>query len=414
LLKGVKKLAGLLEKIRAIEFADMGVGPIAGVILAELGAEVIKIERPVPVRPANRISQNVEAKVPNTPPPNMSFEFSNRHKKSITIDLTKKKGKEIVYKLIEKSDVFFSNYLPGSLQRVGFDYNTLSKYNPKLVYVTSSAYGQNGPDSEKKAFDQLIIARSGLMMGCGEPDSPPVSIRGAVADTLASTFIAFAVVGGLLAREQLGTGQFIESSLLAPTLWAQYVNISQYLMSGRAPERLSNIDALTQLGSCFKCKDGRWLFVAIRQSAGPDVWPEFCQILGIESLENDPRFIDKINRQKNSIELVNILNNRFFTRSRDEWVQQFKAKNATFAYEVIHDITELPDDPQVLANNYIVNENHPVLGQIKRLRFPLNFNEAPIPVLKPAPQLGEHTEDVLKELGYTSEELAILKNDKVI
>lgn len=406
-------MVGLLENIRAIEFADMGVGPIAGVILAELGAEVIKIERPSSIKPSNRINPNKQNGIPVALPQNMSFEFSNRHKKSITLDLTNVKGKEIAYKLIKKADVFFSNFLPNSLKRVGFDYSTLSKYNPRLVYVTSSAYGPNGPDNDKSAFDQLIVARSGLMMGCGESEAP-VSIRGAITDTFASTFLAFAVVGGLMARERSGKGQSIESSLFASALWSQYVNISQYLMSGRVAEKLSNAGALTQLGSYFKCKDGRWLFLAIRQSAGQDVWPEFCHILGMESLETDPRFADRINRQNNSAELLDILNGKFCTKARDEWINLFRMRNAKFAYEIINDISELPDDPQVTANDYIVDDIHPILGQIKRLRFPLSFNESPIQMLRPAPQLGENTKDILKELGYSTTEIADLKNDKII
>ena len=405
-------MGGLLDGICAVGFASHGVGPIAGIILGQFGADVIKIESPAggdPTRGYNRPGAKV-------PPGNhgISFEFTNRNTKSVTIDLNKEKGREIAYKLIGKSDVFFTNYLPNSLKRIGLDYQTLSKYNPKLVYAASSAYGKVGPDNNKRAFDPFVIARSGLMLASGEANGPPVEIRGTLADTTAGTFLAFSVIAGLLARERLGIGQEVASSLFAAMIWLQQANVQQYLYGGEGMGRQSRARVLNPLANNYRCKDGRWIKVGGGDDPASD-WHKFCHLLDIESLEKDPRFEDIRKRQDNSQELIGVLDNAFYNKTSNEWIEQFKAQNSGLMYERINDVSDLSDDPQVVANNYIVEEEHPTLGHIKRLPFPMDLGKTPIvPVPKPAPQLGEHTEETMLRIGYSREDIAELRHDKVI
>jgi crotonobetainyl-CoA:carnitine CoA-transferase CaiB-like acyl-CoA transferase len=404
-------MPGLLEGIHVFEFAAHGVGPICGLILAQLGADVIKIENPVGGDPTRGYERVGMIKVPpggHT----IVFEFTNRHKKSMTLDVSKPKGLEIAHKMIDNSDVFFSNYLPKSLKRLGFDYETLSKRNPRLVYAASSSYGKNGPDNNKGAFDSMAIARSGLMMAAGEPNTPPVEIRGTIADNLGGTMLAFGVISGILARERFGVGQEIDSSLFGPLIWLQMWNIGQVLAGSDAMERESRAKPLNPLLNNYKCKDGRWLKLNAYQT--DPIWAEFCRVLDLGSLEKDPRFENQLKRAANSEELVRILDKKFYEKTRNEWVEFFKAKNVGFMYEQINEVGELSRDAQALANNYIINENHPTLGNIMSVMFPVHFSKTGVSNLKPAPQHGEHTEQILSGLGYGREEIAQLKKDKIV
>jgi crotonobetainyl-CoA:carnitine CoA-transferase CaiB-like acyl-CoA transferase len=404
-------VSGLLEGIHVVEFAAHGVGPICGLILANLGADVIKIENPAGGDPTRGYERVGMVKVPpggHT----IVFEFTNRQKRSLTLDVSKPQGLEIIHKLIDNADVFFSNYLPKSLKRLGFDYETLSKRNPKLVYAASSSFGKYGPDNNKGAFDSMALARSGLMMAAGEANTPPVEIRGTIADNLGGTMLAFGVVSGILARERLGVGQEIDSSLFGPLIWLQMWNIGQVLVGSPPMERESRTKPQNPILGNYKCKDGRWLKLNAYQT--DPIWAEFCQVLNLGSIEKDPRFTDQVKRAANSEELVKILDQKFLEKARGEWVEYFKSKNVAFMYEEIKGVDELSTDPQALANNYIMDEDHPALGHIKSVMFPLHFSKTGVSSLKPAPQLGEHTEQILKEIGYKPEQIAQFKKDKII
>lgn len=246
-------------------------------------------------------------------------------------------------------------------------------------------------------------------MAISGTDEPGSMVPGAMADLMGGTFLGFAVMAGLLARERYGIGQEIDSSLFGPMLWAQYLNISGYLAGNPLMQKVPRQSTWNPMSNSYKCKDGKWLYMISRD------WAELCRVLHLEDLEKDTRFSEQIPRAKNRGELIEILDKAFAGRTRDEWLGHFKAEKANLMYEVVNTVPDLTDDVQILANNLIMEENHRGLGQIKMLKFPFNFAKTPVATSRnAAPALGEHTEEVLSEYGYSGEEIAQFRKDKVI
>lgn len=402
-------MAGILEGMRIIEFAAMGAGPLAGIVLSDFGAEIIKIENPGIGDPSRVMFQPKERQIP---PGNHSilYEFSNRNKKGITLNLSSKKGRDIAYRLIKEADGFFSNYFPRVLKKLGLDYESVSKINPRLVYAISPAFGKNGPDRDKQAYDPMAMARSGIMLAISKDDEPGSMIPGAVADLMGGTFLGFAVMAGLLARERYGIGQEIDSSLFGPMLWAQYLNISAHYSGNPQMRKVPRKSTWNPMSNSYRCKDGKWLFLIARN------WPELCRFLNIDELADDPRFLDQGPRAKNRGELIRILDETFAGKTRDEWVELFKAHpSKDLLYEVVNTIADLADDEQIQANNFMVDEDHRGLGPIKTLKFPFNFSQTPVASERTAaPSLGEHTDEVLKSYGYSEKDIAQFRKEKII
>jgi crotonobetainyl-CoA:carnitine CoA-transferase CaiB-like acyl-CoA transferase len=344
---------------------------------------------------------------------NLVFESSNRNKKSMRVDLNKEKGREIIHKLVGKSDVFYTNYRKSVATRQGMDYETLSKHNPVLIYGRASGLGPEGPDNEKRAFDPVGLARSGLMSAAGEREGPPGQIVGAIVDTMGATMAAFGIVGALFARERFNIGQEVDASLLGAGMWAQFSNISLTLLRGRTMARHSRARARNPLANVYQCKDGEWLSLAEPQS--DRYWPQFCKVLGVESLEKDPRFSDEWKRRDHCEEFVSILDKIFAEKTRAEWAEIFRRQGKQFvAWECVQTIPDLVHDPQVIANRYLVDFAHPVLGNIKVQPFPVGFGKAPVGPRSHAPEFGQHTEEVLLEIGYTWEDITRLQEEEVI
>ena len=401
-------MAGILEGMRIIEFAALGGGPLAGLVLADFGAEIIKIENPNGGDPSRVMFQPKERPIP---PGNHSvlYEFSNQNKRGMTLNLASEKGREIAYKLIASADAFFSNYFPKNLKKMGFDYETLSKINPRLVYATAPAFGKEGPDKDKQAYDPMAMARSGMMMAISRDDQPGSMIPGAVADLMGGTFLGFSIMAGLLARERYGMGQEVNSSLFGPMLWGQYLNISTTLAGNAPMTKVPRHNTWNPLSNSYQCKDGKWLFIIARD------WPGFCGVLHLENLADDPKFNDQIPRTKNRKELIGILEKAFAEKTRDEWFAIFKEAQINLIWEVVNTVHDLPNDEQIIANQLIKDTDHRGFGPIKMLRFPFDFSETPVAMSRrEAPSLGEHTDEVLQEYGYSKEEIDQFRKDKVI
>ena len=400
-----------LDGIRVLDWTIFQQGPVATMMLAELGADVIKIEHRTEGDPARGMMKMIGQLIGGDVGRNPYYENNNRGKRCITIDVTKEKGKELVYKLVEKSDVFVHNFRMGVDKKLGLDYETLSKHNPKLIYAHASGWGPDGPDATDPSADYTGVARSGLMSVAGEPDMDPQMVMAGVGDQMGATMTAYGVLTALLARERFGIGQKVEVGMLGALMHLLGLAVTMRCISKIPTMRSSRKSIGNPLWNHYKCKDDHWLALAHLQ---PDkFWGNLCKSMGLEALENDPKFVDMDARGENAVELIEILDKTFLTKNREEWMTVFKNNNVI--YSRLNFISDLENDPQVLANNYIIDYDHPTWGKIQEMGFPVIFNETPSKITRAAPEFGEHSEEILIEvLGYDWDQIIKLKDEEVI
>jgi crotonobetainyl-CoA:carnitine CoA-transferase CaiB-like acyl-CoA transferase len=405
-------MAGALEGIRVLDWTIFQQGPVASMILGDLGADVIKIEERVGgdvgrgmVRVAGAMVGGKEVLR------NPYFEAGNRNKRSLTLDLRKAKAKEIVYKLVEKSDVFVQNFRAGVAERMGMDYDTLLKYNQSLIYAHASGWGPKGPDKGEPSADYTALARSGLMTIAGEPGMDPIPMQGGIADQTGAVMTAFGVVSALYVRERTGIGQKVDASILGGMVFLQGHPMVFCTMANLWGMRIARKSAGNPLWNHYKCGDDKW--VALAHLSPDKFWPLLCKAMGLEALEKDSQFNTMDNRMKNCQKLISILDETFATRTRAEWIGVFKAHGLVFA--PINNTLEVTQDPQVLANDYVTEFNHPVFGPTKTIGFPIGLSKTPMSISREAPEFGQHTEEILIDLlGYSWDDITKLKEEEVI
>lgn len=404
-------MSGTLNGIKVIDCGIWVQGPVAGCLLGDLGADVIKIEHRVsgdPIRgymPAFQTSTGL-AKADR----NFSVEFCNRNKRSLTLDLSKDQGRQILYKLIERVDVFIHNFRLEVPVKLGIDYNSLVQYNPRLIFAQSSGWGPNGPDRLLPAFDRTALARAGSMFLTDEATLPPVGFAGTIADILAGINLALAINSALVAREREGIGQQIDVSLLGSLVcWESQVLLCK-LLTGEEYPRRTRAKAGNPLWNYYRCAGDQWIVLAMPQS--DKYWHDFCEIMDIEELQHDPRFNSLHARGENAEELIRILDRRFAAKTREEWIKLFQKTDLIYA--PAQTFSEVVTDPQVLANDYITDFAHPEWGPIKVVGSPYKFSKTPTSLRHAAPQCGQHTEEILLELGYTWEDICEFKDREVV
>jgi len=404
-----------LEGIRVLDMTLGQQGPVASMMLADMGADVIKLEDPLMGDPGRYLHSILGVEVPV----NFYFENNNRNKRSITVNLKKEKGREIVYRLAQKSDVFVTNYLRPTVESLGVDYQTISSYNPSIIYAVGSGFGPMGPDRNKTCLDIAAQARGGIWSISGEPDHPPALVGAGMADQVGAGLLAYGIVLALFARERTGVGQEVDVSLLAGQAWLGALGLQQYLLYGevRALSRVPRASTGNPLWNSYRTKDDKWLCLAMLVS---DVyWQDFCRIMGLDELEKDPRFESHTARAEHAAELVSILDERFASENRQEWIRRFSEQDRllerALIWEPFKDYPELAADPQMYDNDYIVEFNHPARGPEKWVGIPVKLSNTPGEIRKPAPELGQHTEEVLLEIGgYTWNEIERLREQEAI
>ncbi|MDY6967763.1 MAG: CoA transferase [Spirochaetota bacterium] len=398
-----------LEGVRILECGLYHAGPGGSAILGDLGAEVIKIEQPKigdPIRVQKQIG-------------NMSFaikgdrsifcEGSNRNKKSVTIDLKSEKGIKIVYDLAKKSDVFLTNMRPKALESLKLTYSILREINPKMIYASVSAFGNKGPDCNKGGFDYQGQARSSLMYCMGEEGMTPLVSQFGLIDQVTAIMTSHQILTALYMRERTGIAQEVHVSIMSSAMCLLYLNILIECMGGEVPRHTRSNEY--PLRNYYKCSDERWIMMTLTP---PDkMWSSLCKALGHPELEDDPRFNSMEKVHENAEKLITIFDEIFATRTLDEWLSIF-AEYDLFCCAV-NSLKDLAKDCQVIANDYLVDFNHPTLGTIKIPGYPVSFSESWAQTSSAAPDLGEHTNEVLMEItGHTAEEIKELKNEGVI
>ena len=405
-------MAGVLEGLKVVAMEHMEAIPVATLWMADWGAEVFKVE-PLTgdmfrgLKGAHGMTTEIELGGVNV---NWTFQLFNRNKKSLAINLKTEPGLEILYKLVEKADVFMSNYELGALKTLKVDYATLSQINPGLVYATISGYGSIGPDKDQRGFDHAAgWARTGMQYMIGEPGSPPPRLRGGMIDRgMAAPHALAGILAALLHKEKTGKGQELEVSLFHSGIWTLALDIEAALV-GITATKDDRTKAKNPLYNVYRTRDDRWFQMSMLQS---DLfWPDFCQAIERPELENDPRFNNMEVREENCEELIRIIDEVLASETIEEWDGRFRKYDLIYAR--VQNPTEVTTDPQALANDLFVELPHPQ-GTFKVITTPVKFHQNPAEVRTSAPEVGQDNELTLVELGYSWEDIARLKEQGAI
>jgi len=399
---------GPLHGVRVVEITQFQNGPVCGRILGDMGADIIKVE-PKTGDPARGFMAIVGVQM-GFKGRNFYFEYCNRNKRGVVLDLKKPAGLEVFMRLIDNADIFLTNMAIGTPERMGIGYDALSARNPRLIYAQTTGWGRKGPDATSFAFDYAGLARAGTMLMCGEDGMPPQPLVPGLADQMGAIMTAFGIVGALYAREKTGKGQMMDASMLGAMIELEGIVLAVPCILGKEFTRPVRSRAGNPLYNHYKCKDGRWIAIVNLQ---PDrYWPNFCRALGIEHLKDDPRFNNLETRGKNAEELIRVIDEKIADKTMAEWMDIFKKEGVI--HTPVQTATEVTNDPQALANNYFIWYDHPVFGKTKMTGWAWDYSETPCSVRREAPEFGQHTEEVLLELGYTWNDIERLGAENVI
>ncbi len=400
-----------LEGLLVLDWTIWQQGSVCSAMLGDMGARVIKIEQRGTGDPGRWLVG--AAGVDTSDTPNWYFEANNRNKESITVDLKRPEGLEVVLALVEKADIFVQNYRYGVAARLGLDYASLRERNEKIIYASATGYGPKGDEATEPSFDLLGLARSGIMNAAGEPDMPPLAIGGGIADQMGAIMLAYGVVNAIVARERFGMGQEVNTSHLGSMTFLQGLSVSMKLMAGFAMPRSFRSQSGNPLWNHYRCADDQWLALAMLQ---PDrYWSDFCRAIERPEFAEDERFQDMTARAVNRVECVAVIDEAFARYPRAEWLRRLDADPGDFIYTVVNSVEDLPNDPQVLANDYIIEMEHPQHGPTKMVGVPVALSETPGSVRTAAPELGQDTELVLMDvLGWDFDRITELREKEAI
>ena len=393
-----------LEGIKVVEIGQEIQGPFAGLFLADLGADVIKVEN----RETGDLSRFMLAMLiggPNVKNAQVSHYFiaMNRGKRSITVDLKKPEGIEIVRRLAKNSDVLVTNYRPGVLERLGLGYEDLTKVNPKIIFAQGSSWGPKGPWVTRPSRDTLAQAASGIMAKNGRPTDPPMPAPIFIADHSGALSLASGILAALVARERTGKSQRVDASIYGTMIALQGMEIDYTSLTGQEPERAGRgHQFLHGVWGAFQTKDGHICIAGVDDKR----WPAFCRIMGIEHLEKDPQYGDNVTRNFHGHHVQAELDKIFPNRTSAEWLKELNDADI-LATEVVDYKTMLKSE-QARANGYLLELDHPVAGKMLVSGAPVTLNGEVPTEARPAPEHGQHTEEILLEIGYTWEEIAKL------
>ncbi|RFU62799.1 CoA transferase [Peribacillus saganii] len=391
-----------LEDIKVLDLSRVYAGPGGSMILGDLGADVIRIESP-------KGTDSMRDWVPFVEGESTYYMCANRNKRSITINLKHKKGRDLFLQMLKDADVVLENFKTGTLQRMGLGYDELKKVNPKIILCSVTGYGQTGPFSEEPGFDPVIQAIGGIMDVTGFPEGEPTRVGVPVVDIMTSQYVAISIISAIRLRDHTNTGQHIDISLLDVQLSALANVASSYLNAGAVTERIGNGHSYIVPYQVFQCKD-RPLMV----SAGNDrLYEKLCNVLGHPEWADDERYTTNNKRIANRNELTSSIQEIFYEKTADEWFKLLS--DAGVPAGPVNNIEQVFEHPQVRARETVEEIAHPTLGSIKMVKSPLRFSGLEIETKIHPPLLGEHTEEFLnKELSLDKNEISRLKEEGVI
>lgn len=391
-----------LDNILVLELGQALAGPFIGTLLADLGAEVIHIERP-------KIGDLARYWVPVRGGFSFYFGVINRNKKSLTLDLKNDAGREIFFKLAERADVIIENFVPGVVNKLKVDYESVKNVNLEIIYCHVSGFGQNGPYRDRPAFDQVIQGEAGIISYTGTRETL-CKVNVPITDILASLYGVYAVLAALLNRERTGKGMELDISLFDCAVTMMFNLMNMILVEGMKDEdlRMGSKYFLAMPYEPYLAKDEKYVNVVV---ATDPHWRAFCKAAGLEDIMDDPRFATNQARLKNRNELEEIIARKIQEKTRDEWIKiLLQAGVPCGSINTIHEVIE---HPQTKHRKIIVNIDDPVIGKIKLFNNPVKFSNFEVSVKRP-PKLGEHTEEVLKRMGYSDKEIHELREKGVI
>jgi len=391
-----------LEGVRVLDFTMFQQGPQATAVLADFGADVVKVEPPLfgdlgralVADPTDRFSGY--------------FYVHNRGKRSLTLNLKTPEATEIVRRLLPRTDVLTHNYRPGVMERLGLAYDDVRSVNPRIIYAHASGWGTRGPKASHPAFDIAAQARGGLISVTGEPGGFPVPAGAAIVDYAAAMNFALGIIAALYVRERTGVGQRLETSLLGTAVAMQSWELQTYIVRRTIRRAGRGSTYLPTIWRVFKTADG----YAVIGGMPENRWPNFCRCVGRPDLEHDERFATFFARYEHMDELYAILDGIFPSRTTEEWIAVLEQADMICAPVASYE--DVINDPQVLENEYVMEIDHPSRGRMQTVGMPWRFSETPGVVQAAAPELGQHTEEVLLEVGYSWEEIASLRDKGVL
>jgi len=395
-------MPGVLEDIRVLDLSRVVAGPTCAMILGDLGADVIKVERP---------GSGDELRgwgPPYADTESVYYLGLNRNKRSLTLDFKSPHGKQVLRNMAREADVLIENFKTGDLERAGLGYAELSRENPALVYCSISGYGRTGPDKNKPGYDFAIQGRGGYMSITGQPDGPPTKVGLPVIDVLAALNAAIGILCALRARESTGQGQLVDVSLLDAEVSALVNQGSNWLMGGVVPRRWGNANPNVAPYQTFQSADG-WFNVAVGNN---DQFARLCGAVGASALADDPRYASNTLRIENRETLIAALAHRLRERPTAEWLHILC--HAGVPADPIQTIDQVFSDPQVLAREMLVTLPHPTLGEVRVAGNAIKLSDDPVSYRRHPPLLGEHTEEILGEFGHSDDEIRVLRSEGVI
>ena len=400
-----------LEGIRVVEVGGAAAMPLAGMLMGTWGAEIIHVEPPGRGDIQRHLVSQGIAGWAKPHAINYLWEHTDKNKKSIAINLGSSEGQAVLHKLLASVDVFLNNLRPYEMEKFSLTYDIVSKLNPKIIYANLTGYGQRGPEKNAGGYDSVAFwARSGVMDLMHNVDSAPHISRPGYGDSITSLSLLAGVMTALFIRERTGIGQEVEVSLFNTATWVLGYDIAGCLVSGEDAMRPQRQTMGNPIRNIYPTKDKRWIMLGMTNAQ--HYWSAFCKAIERPELENDPHFATDEARAQHAAELVGIIEGVFRTKTYAEWIKILTANR--LVWSPVKTPLEVTQDEQALANGFFIDWNHPEYGNIKILSNPIQLSKAPSEIKSKAPELGEHTDVILKELGYSAEHIATMKESGIV